>query len=1093
MGKTLLYNRYKLNEIAGEGGLGVVYKGFDTWVNKPVAIKKLKDINCQPSFINEYKWQSKLKADWIVKAHALHESNEGLHAVYEWLDGTTLDKAYGALKYSQLVDLLKNIVNMQVYLQNAGIVHNDIKPTNIFYIQRETGNYLKIGDFSFAVKNGNIGKMPGGTPYYMAPEYISSGIPTYETDLYSIGVVLLELLVGKEKANTIKSINNIKERTKAVRKYSILGGNMMVVTGIAQLLSLNAKERCLGIAGLKREFDNFRIITEKRNIDRNIDVPVDVYGREKEIEYFNNLINGTKDNKALVLYGEAGIGKSTLMHKYEDICRRKGWMVFKKTFNYEYFEGDTLDKFKKGITFTIKTLYPEINILLDELEESQSDKAWSVAIEKAVNIHPILICFDDYYKANETGKKLTADFIALAERLGNFHICIATRSLEELCKISGTFIELGALDRQEIKQLCYGVLKNKIDNKTAQYIYEISRGNPFWANKACRDMESNAGQNRQMPFTWDGAGNDENVTSILNAASVIGKIFDKNDLKQINSANGFEEKFAYLVKGDYFYHWNGDNYHWRHDIIKDHYYNSMAESVKRGLHENIAEYMEQKHKNDLKPIYEQLACNYHLGNNRKKAIKYLMLLGAHKEKVNANNEGIDVYKKALGLLEKPLNDEEHKMKLECLNQMADLYSSIGDYTNFIAIADRAKGMLPYVRDPELTVRTLNKYYFYEVYHNANFTKAGQICKDIIGLSAKMKYHRGKVLGYINLGVTYKNWGMYNKALAAYFKGYRLAHRLKIEHLKANALGNIAVAYFYNGDVNNAEKYFIKTLLLKNKLGLKTVSYEHLNLGELYADNGDLKKAEKTLLEAVKWKQKEEDLMGKALAYLGLARVYLIKDPSKAVNVIQKAANIGNELENNEVISGAMHLKALLFAMTGKAKKSGQMFAKSRALLGNAELHKTESYLAQAGIEAESGSLGRAGSLLGKITKETLDSTRTRSKHYKILGLVSMRRKNYKTAIVELKKGLVCSLKIRSHLNETEIKTLMAKCYDKNEDAGKARRNIDSAWRMAVKYSLNACKPEILRIKAGMTEKKGNYKAAMKLRYMAAEIEKTLKT
>lgn len=92
--ENLLFKRYKVEDIAGEGGVGIVYKGWDTWINKNVAIKKLKSPEGKDIFLNEYRWQKTIKDERVIKAHSSYCCAGESYSIFDWVEGLSLDKAY---------------------------------------------------------------------------------------------------------------------------------------------------------------------------------------------------------------------------------------------------------------------------------------------------------------------------------------------------------------------------------------------------------------------------------------------------------------------------------------------------------------------------------------------------------------------------------------------------------------------------------------------------------------------------------------------------------------------------------------------------------------------------------------------------------------------------------------------------------------------------------------------------------------------------------------------------------------------------------------------------------------------------------------
>jgi serine/threonine protein kinase len=206
IGKTILH--YKIIEKLGEGGMGVVYKAEDTKLDRTVAIKFLpRPVTANPEerkrFVIEAKAAAALNHPNIATIHAIEEADGEIFIVMEYIDGHELKNIVGALHAEPLPidDIINYATQIAEGLQAAhkkGIVHRDIKSSNIM-ITRD--GKVKIMDFGLAKVGQGIQltreKSTLGTAAYMSPEQAHGDEVDYRSDIWSFGVVLYEMLVGK--------------------------------------------------------------------------------------------------------------------------------------------------------------------------------------------------------------------------------------------------------------------------------------------------------------------------------------------------------------------------------------------------------------------------------------------------------------------------------------------------------------------------------------------------------------------------------------------------------------------------------------------------------------------------------------------------------------------------------------------------------------------------------------------------------------------------------------------------------------------------------------------------------------------------------
>jgi serine/threonine protein kinase len=202
---NLLGNRYQILEKVGEGGMAQVYRGMDVKLNRPVAIKILyehlaNDRDFLRRFKQEAKAAAKLSHPAIVNVYDEGEE-EGLHyIVMEYVDGFTLKDIIlreEHLKPEEAVRIALQVCDALMHAHGQNVIHRDIKPHNII-ISPE--GRVKVTDFGLAraATDATItyGKSLFGSVYYSSPEQARGSSADLKTDIYSLGIVLYEMLTG---------------------------------------------------------------------------------------------------------------------------------------------------------------------------------------------------------------------------------------------------------------------------------------------------------------------------------------------------------------------------------------------------------------------------------------------------------------------------------------------------------------------------------------------------------------------------------------------------------------------------------------------------------------------------------------------------------------------------------------------------------------------------------------------------------------------------------------------------------------------------------------------------------------------------------
>ena len=201
----MLDDRYEILECIGEGGMAVVYKAMCHRLNRYVAVKIMRDEMAADEefrrrFCAESQAVAMLSHPNIVAVYDVSHSDDVEYIVMELIDGITL-KQYmnrrGTLPWKEALHFSKQIAKALSHAHERGIIHRDIKPQNIMLLRDGT---IKVGDFGIAALENEIHENNGqaiGSIHYIAPEQARGNCPDARSDVYSLGVVMYEMLTGE--------------------------------------------------------------------------------------------------------------------------------------------------------------------------------------------------------------------------------------------------------------------------------------------------------------------------------------------------------------------------------------------------------------------------------------------------------------------------------------------------------------------------------------------------------------------------------------------------------------------------------------------------------------------------------------------------------------------------------------------------------------------------------------------------------------------------------------------------------------------------------------------------------------------------------
>ena len=226
-------DRYEIVKSIGEGGMANVYLANDTILDRKVAIKVLRgDLSNDEKFIRRFKREalsvSNLSHPNIVEVYDVGEEDGNYYIVMEYIEGKTLKQLLqkrGALTLNEVIDIMTQLTDGLAHAHEAYIIHRDIKPQNIMI---EDNGLVKITDFGIAMALNSTQLTQTnsvmGSVHYLPPEQANGKGSTVKSDIYSLGILMYELLTGSVpfKGDTAVEIalKHMKEKIPSIRKQN---------------------------------------------------------------------------------------------------------------------------------------------------------------------------------------------------------------------------------------------------------------------------------------------------------------------------------------------------------------------------------------------------------------------------------------------------------------------------------------------------------------------------------------------------------------------------------------------------------------------------------------------------------------------------------------------------------------------------------------------------------------------------------------------------------------------------------------------------------------------------------------------------------
>jgi eukaryotic-like serine/threonine-protein kinase len=272
---TLLAGRYRIEALIGSGGMGAVYRAEHVHMRKAVAVKVLhKEMTAFPEVVARFEREAvaagRIEHPHVVSASDFGQLEDGsFYLVLEFIEGQSLAKLVskvGALSPLRALCITRQIVEALHAAHGVGIVHRDLKPDNVMLLDKDDDpNFVKVLDFGIAkIKVEENAEQQAvltqigtvfGTPEYMSPEQARGELVDARADLYTVGVILYEMLAGVSPFKDDDLVVVLTRHLTADPPPLPAGTDPMIVDLVLRLMRKNRDERVQSAAELIERID----------------------------------------------------------------------------------------------------------------------------------------------------------------------------------------------------------------------------------------------------------------------------------------------------------------------------------------------------------------------------------------------------------------------------------------------------------------------------------------------------------------------------------------------------------------------------------------------------------------------------------------------------------------------------------------------------------------------------------------------------------------------------------------------------------------------------------------------------------------------
>jgi len=342
--KNLVANRYRLIRQLGEGGMSIVYLVEDTLAQKTdknrfIALKFLK-AETQPNLIDLFKKEfsllKKVQHPFLARVYdfGYDRKRKKFFFTCEYIDGKDIFVATQSLSLEKIYILMGQLLEVLTYIHNQGIIHNDLKPSNILL----SGDSIKVLDFGISTlmdkSKSSKNKFIGGTLGYIAPEALRNHNVSISSDIFSLGMIFYKIF-GRKLPFEEQSEGEIVKKTVSGKIPSVAIFNKKLppdlIHLINQLTENQPSKRPSNVEAISPIFQQFLPKTEwvDKSIPHSLSLESSFIGRQREINKIFEILKIDEDKKTqnnfIQIQGDEGIGKSRFLQEIGAYLQIQDW------------------------------------------------------------------------------------------------------------------------------------------------------------------------------------------------------------------------------------------------------------------------------------------------------------------------------------------------------------------------------------------------------------------------------------------------------------------------------------------------------------------------------------------------------------------------------------------------------------------------------------------------------------------------------------------------------------------------------------------------------------------------------------------------
>ena len=965
---TILDNKYQIQAHLGTGGMGEVYRVLDLAQGQVCALKILNETMDEQAvrrrFHREFQVLNRFHHPRLVRTYTWGFAEERPYFTMEYLPGKTLEKIIAdqvllaRFRASHFFDLVQQIAEGLAYIYAQGAVHRDLKPSNIMVLETEDGIETTILDLGLAkfrhLHSTSITQTGAalGTAEYMSPEQGKGLRLDHRSDLYSLGIILYEMLTGVPPfsgQNPISVImKHIREMPPPMDEVNIAVPEETQQI-VLKLLAKEPVDRYQSAEELVRVLPLELVLPddEQRDVHRKVVRPQFV-GRESEMKTLRAMLQDVLvgEQRVVLISGEAGVGKSRLVEELLGDARVYDFLSLKSAGREEggQLYGALIDAFQ-GMANLMGRMPDPV-----ETDKFSVMEHWLQLLKRLRRQKPIVLCLEDIQWLDE----LSLEFLQYVLRDPEpcpLLLCLTCRwsNLEPLSEEIQKFIhsnefagvtqiQLENLQQEEVGYLAASMLgERSIPSDALQTLFRETGGQPLFVVEAVRTLVNADVVQQNVSGDWQWGEFPETLLSddisevlyrrvatlpavqqrVLEYACVflndfsfelLATIWRGDELELLDVLDDLIAEGLLTARGE-----SEDRYRFSQELCRHAIYDRMQNVRRRLLHRKIGNALEETE--DVEELTGALADHFAAAGERDKAVKYLRLSGKKALEQHAYRQARMRFEAVRDWTSEDAFESQADT-IGFLCDYADALSNCSQHNSAQELLDEAKALLPDGRK-DLKARTFKDLGdIHSTFQNKKI--AEDYLLEALRLYRELDDPDGEIQTLVGLAYLCDVSGRHKEAMAYMHREIEKRRMLGDPKNEVFIQGREGQAALVGFRFETAEEHLETAVRASQQLGLEHHRIWALNsLQRVYFYLGDPDHAEAICYEVIGEWQKRGVVYWEAMNFLYLGELALERgDFAEALEYAETSAERFLETPRRDYIYRAYAIAATATARMG---------------------------------------------------------------------------------------------------------------------------------------------------------------------------------